>query len=94
MGMGSPDTAARLMAPTGRERRRWEHMRRSQHRRKDGRTMAGLPPSLAIAIWLVGALWIVALVSNYFGFSSDLIWFVLFLRTGVALVEWRALRNK
>jgi hypothetical protein len=56
--------------------------------------MAGPPPSLAIAIWLVGALWIVALVSNYFGFSSDLIWFVLFLGTGVALVEWRALRNK
>jgi hypothetical protein len=56
--------------------------------------MAGLPPSLAIAFWLVGALWIVALVSNYFGFSSDLIWFVLFLGTGVALIEWRALRNK
>jgi hypothetical protein len=37
---------------------------------------------------------VVALVSNYFGFSSDLIWFVLFLGTGVALVEWRALRNK
>jgi hypothetical protein len=44
--------------------------------------MAGLPASLAIAIWLVGALWIVALVSNYFGFSSDIIWFVLFLGTG------------
>jgi hypothetical protein len=56
--------------------------------------MAGLLPSLAIAIWLVGVLWIVALVYNYFGFSSDLIWFVLFLGKGVALVEWRALRNK
>jgi hypothetical protein len=56
--------------------------------------MAGLPASLCIAIWLVGALWIVALVSTYFGLSSDLIWFVLFLGTGAALVEWRALRNK
>ena len=55
--------------------------------------MVGLPASLAIAIWLVGALWMVALVSNYFGFSSDLICFVLFLGTGAALIEWRALRN-
>jgi hypothetical protein len=50
--------------------------------------MAGLPLSLAIAIWLVGAIWIVALVSHYFGYSSDLIWFVLFLGTGAALIEW------
>jgi hypothetical protein len=51
--------------------------------------VAGLPLSLVIAIWLVGAMWIVALVSNYFSFSSDLIWSVLFLGTGVALIEWR-----
>lgn len=56
--------------------------------------MAGLPPSLAIAIWLVGALWIVALVSQFFGYSSDPIWFVLFLGTGAALIEWRAVRNR
>jgi hypothetical protein len=56
--------------------------------------MAGLPASLAIAIWLVGALWIVALVSHFFGYSTDLIWFVLFLGTGAALVEWRTLKNK
>ena len=49
--------------------------------------MAGLPPSLAIAIWLVGALWIVALVSQFFGYSSDLIWFVFFLGTGAALIR-------
>jgi hypothetical protein len=51
--------------------------------------MAGLPPSLAIAIWLVGALWTVALVFHFFGYSSDLIWYVLFLGTGAAVVEWR-----
>jgi hypothetical protein len=56
--------------------------------------MAGLPVSLAIAIWLVGAIWIVALASHYFGYSGDLIWFVLFLGTGAALIEWRTLRNK
>jgi hypothetical protein len=39
-------------------------------------------------------MWIVALVSNYFSLSSDLIWSVLFLGTGVALIEWRVSRNK
>jgi hypothetical protein len=52
--------------------------------------MAGLPLSLVIAIWLVGAMWIVGLAARFFGFSSDLVWFVLFLGTGAALVEWRA----
>jgi hypothetical protein len=56
--------------------------------------MAGLPISLTIAIWLVSAMWIVALSAYCFGFSSDLIWFVLFLGTGTALVEWRASKNK
>jgi hypothetical protein len=56
--------------------------------------MAGLPVSLAIAVWLAGAMWIVALTARYFGFSSDLVWFVLFLGTGVALAEWRAIRNR
>jgi hypothetical protein len=56
--------------------------------------VAGLPLSLVIAIWLVGAMWIIALVSNYFSYSSHLIWSVLFLGTGVPLVEWRALGNK
>ena len=56
--------------------------------------MAGLPIPLMIAIWLVGALWIVGLTARYFGFSSDVVWFVLFLGTGVGLLEWRASRNK
>ena len=56
--------------------------------------MAGLPLSLVIAIWLVGAMWIVGLTARFFGFSSDLVWFVLFLDTGAALIEWRTRRNK
>lgn len=50
--------------------------------------MAGLPVPLLIAIWLVGAMCIVGLTARYLGFSSDLVWFVLFLGTGVALAEW------
>jgi hypothetical protein len=47
-----------------------------------------------IAIWFGSAMWIVALSAHYFGFSSDLIWFVVFLGTGIALVEWLASKNK
>ena len=56
--------------------------------------MAGLLLALVIAFWLVGAMWIVGLAAYTLGFSSDLVWFVLFLGTGTALVEWRARRNK
>jgi hypothetical protein len=56
--------------------------------------MVGLPIPLTIAIWLVAAMWIVGLTARYFGFSSDLVWFVLFLGTGLALAEWHAIRNR
>jgi hypothetical protein len=56
--------------------------------------MAGLPVSLMIGFWLVGAMWVVGLSARYFGFSSDLVWFVLFLGTGVALLEWRAAQKR
>jgi hypothetical protein len=57
-------------------------------------TMAGLPLPLMIAIWLTGAMWVVGLAAYYFGFSSDLVWFVLFPGTGAGLLEWRGLRNR
>jgi hypothetical protein len=56
--------------------------------------MAGIPLSVVIATWLVGAMWIVGLTAHYFGFSSDLVWLVLCLGTGAALVERRARRSK
>ena len=65
-----------------------------QHRRRQRRAVAGLPLSLVIAIWLIGAMWIVGLTAHYFGYSSDLVWFVLFLGTGAALIEWQPRRNK
>jgi hypothetical protein len=41
--------------------------------------------SLAIALWLVGAIWIVASVVYFFDVLSDIVWFVLFSGTGAAL---------
>jgi len=56
--------------------------------------MLSLPVSLMIGMWLVAATWIVGLVAYYFEYSSDLVWFLLFLGTGVALFEWRAAQNR
>jgi hypothetical protein len=55
-----------------------------------GRIMAGLPVSLAIAIWFVAALWVVGAVAYYFAYS---IWLTLFLGMGVAFEEWRLTKN-
>jgi len=56
--------------------------------------MAGLSLSLMIANWLVAAMWVVSLLAYYFGYSTDLIWFVFILGTGAALAEWHAIRNR
>jgi hypothetical protein len=55
--------------------------------------MAGLPGSLAIAIWFVAALWGVGAVAYYFDYSAEFIWLTLFLGMGVALAEWRLTQN-
>lgn len=55
--------------------------------------MAGLPTSLVIALWFVGAVWAVAVTTYFFDVSSDVVWLVLFLGTGTALFEWRS-RNR
>ena len=61
--MVPPETAARLMAPTGRDRRRWDALAPSFATEAN---VAGLPLSLVIAIWLVGAMWIVGLAAQLF----------------------------
>ena len=55
--------------------------------------MAGLPGSLAIAIWFVAALWVVGAVTYYFDYSAEFIWLTLFLERGVAFAEWRLTKN-
>jgi hypothetical protein len=55
--------------------------------------MAGLPGSLAIAIWFVAALWVVGAVAYYFDYSAEFIWLTLFLGMGVAFEEWRLTRH-
>jgi hypothetical protein len=56
--------------------------------------MAGLPGSLALAIWFVAALWVVGAVTYYFDYSAEFSWLTLFFGMGVAaLAEWRLTKN-
>ena len=50
--------------------------------------MAKLPDSLAIALWIVGSCWMLAIIAYAFGGSTEWILplFILGLATGVA--EW------
>jgi len=49
--------------------------------------MGEIPPSLAIALWLVGCVWIVALAGYYFEMPSEFVWMILFVGTGTAIFE-------
>src|ERR1700722_3636013 len=91
MGMGSPETAVRLMAPTRRRASVGACLLPAAPEK--GRIMAGLPLSLAIAIWFVAALWGVGAAAYYFGYSAEFIWWTLFLGMGVAIAEWRLTKN-
>lgn len=53
-----------------------------------GRTMAGLPASLSIAIYFVAALWVVAAIAHWLGYSGELVWVTAVIGSAYAAVEW------
>jgi hypothetical protein len=55
--------------------------------------MVGIPVALAIALWLVLSVWAVALVSNIFGFPSDIVWLTLLMGVAAGYME-RVLRRR
>jgi hypothetical protein len=52
--------------------------------------MAELPTSLSVALWLVGSIWLVAIIGHLLGASRDIVYaaFVIGIFAGVA--EWIA----
>ena len=85
MGMGSPDNRRKadgsyqtqgvgrgIFCPSSPEK---------------GQTMAGLPVSLIIAIWLVVTIWIVGVLAHWFEIGPEPVWLARFLGAGVAVVE-------
>jgi len=52
--------------------------------------MAGLPTSLSIALWLVGSIWLVAIVRHVLGAAREIVWVTLAAGIIAAVVEWLA----
>jgi hypothetical protein len=65
-----------------------------QQRPHEGRVMAGIPDSLAIAWWIVGSLWVAAAVAYLCGVDTSFLvsLFVLGVVTGV--IEWLLARRR
>jgi len=90
MGMESPETAVRLMTPTGRICAGRSYFPPGSAL-TTGRAMQ-LPTSLTIAIWATGALWVVAILAYYFQQPIEIVIgaFVLGCFTG-CLEAWKLL---
>jgi uncharacterized membrane protein len=88
--MESPDIASRLMTPTGRggAGRSFSFQQRPERDRMDR-----LPDSLAIALWTIGSLWVLATVAYAFGASTELILPLIALGLLTGIAEW-VLRQK
>jgi len=57
---------------------------------RKGAQVAGLPTSLSIALWLVGSIWLVAIVSHVLGAAREIVWVTLAAGIIAAVVEWLA----
>jgi hypothetical protein len=55
--------------------------------------VARLPNSLAIALWIVGACWLLALLALLFGLDAEVIWAALPFGVVAGFVEWLARRR-
>ena len=56
--------------------------------------MAGLPPSLAIALWFAGSIWLVAIIVYATDAPAEIVVVIFIIGLGTAYAEWRAIRRK
>lgn len=56
--------------------------------------MHNLPPSLSIALWLTGALWVAAFAIYQFGVDRHVLYATFMFGLAAALVEWNASRSQ
>ena len=56
--------------------------------------MNALPPSLAIALWLVAATWTVALIAHLFDVPRKIVFITFGLGTLAGDVEWLLIRRR
>jgi len=92
MGMESPDTrrrrliALRLMTPTGRPRVGRSLFPSSGVQAEDA--MTGIPTSLAIAIWIAGSCWAVALVAYFLNAEMNFLARLMIVGATTGAAEW------
>jgi hypothetical protein len=55
--------------------------------------MAGLPPSLSIAFWFVGSIWLVAIVAHVLDARHQIVHAALAFGVVAGAVEWLAVRG-
>jgi hypothetical protein len=53
-----------------------------------------LPPSLSIALWLVGSIWLIALLAHLFDASREIVFAALVFGLFSGVAEWLALRRR
>ena len=56
--------------------------------------MAELPTSLSIAIWLIGLIWLVAIVGHVLGASQEIVYVTLAAGILAGVVEWIAFEGR
>jgi len=55
--------------------------------------MTGLPASLSIALWLVGSLWLLAILGHIFDAPHEIVYAALAFGLIAGLVEWLLIRR-
>ena len=55
--------------------------------------MTGLPTSLAIAVWLTGSIWLVAIVGRILGAPAEIVYITLGAGIVAGVVEWLAIER-
>jgi hypothetical protein len=93
MGMESPDTR-RKADDSYRARSAGRSMRATGLvALTEGEQMTGLPPSLSIGLWLVGALWLIAIVARVFDAPHEIVHAALAFGVVAGVVEWLAFKG-
>jgi hypothetical protein len=59
----------------------------------EGEQMTGLPASLSIAFWLVGSIWLVAIVAHILDAPHQIVYAALAFGVIAGVIEWLAVRG-
>jgi len=78
------------------QRVKLEHLTKSEMSlfKRCATTMSPLPPSLSIALWMVGSFWMISLLIWITGGPSELIGALTVLGIAAGIYEWICSRNR